>query len=384
MNYLRHDGAYVSLKTIDKNKNAKEYLDFKVMKGKTEEEAKEALNNLAIKDHLAIIENDTGKFVGTIGFDNIVQSNQRANISFDFSEEVNGNKTKKILYGQKAIRAMTRYAFESLNLRNVLAEIPANDETAVELFRDLDLYDYIGTRSFSKKAGDELYGTHMFEEVPYGVNLNKGHLLLPENKVLVYNQERNIELENMKKELNGSSFKLIDPETYEEDDTNYLQEIFGKSLNEANLATEIGFYKTTFNDYRLSKKFKGPNKYDYLIVHNDGKVIGYVEKLHNDPSNLATDIDVAIIDKNYKNKDIESEALKIYSDELRRIGYVSIASIGFNYSDDSLLVRKNAGFEKYANRTEAYFGLGKLQDMSYFEKTFDDDIGKSFVKKYPQ
>lgn len=378
MNYLRHDGAYVSLKTIDKDKNAKDYLDFKVMQGKTEEEAKEALNKLAIKDYLAIIENDTDKFVGTIGFDSIVQTNQRANISFDFSEEVNGNKAKKILYGQKAINAMTRYAFESLNLRNVLAEIPANDEVAVELFRDLDLYDYIGTRNFSKKVGDELYGTHMFEVVP---DTNEEHLLLPENKVLVCNQERIVDLGKKKMVLNGSSFKLIDPENYEEDETDYLQERFGRSLNEQNLATDIGFYKTTFNDYRLSKKFKGPNRYDYLIVHNDGKVIGYVEKLHNDPSNLATDIDVAIIDNDYKNMGIESDALKIYSDELRRIGYVSISSIGFNYSDDSLSVRKNAGFKKYANRTEAYFGFGKLQDMSYFEKPFDDEMGKSFVKK---
>lgn len=381
MNYLRHDGAYVSLKTIDKDKNAKDYLDFKVMQGKTEEEAKEALNKLAIKDYLAIIENDTNKFVGTIGFDSIVQTNQRANISFDFSEEVNGNKAKKILYGQKAINAMTRYAFESLNLRNVLAEIPANDEVAVELFRDLDLYDYIGTRNFSKKVGDELYGTHMFEVVP---DTNEEHLLLPENKVLVCNQERIVDLGKMKMVLNGSSFKLIDPENYEEGETDYLQERFGKSLNEQNLATDIGFYKTTFNDYRLSKKFKGPNRYDYLIVHNDGKVIGYVEKLHNDPSNLATDIDVAIIDNDYKNMGIESEALKIYSDELRRIGYVSISSIGFKfngYSDDSLSIRSKAGFKEYAKRTKAYFGFGRLHDMIYFEKPFDDDIGKSFIKK---
>ena len=388
MNYIRHKRNDLTLRVLDKTLNVKDYLEFEGMEGKTEQEASEKLNELATKNYLGIFV--YSKMMGIIGLKNVIQTNQRANLDLSFIKDLDEEAKGK--YTTLAIKQYTEYAYNFLNLHNILLELPEDDLLSDWIISGWESFDtlctatLIGKRNFSvlNKNKSGLIGTKLIEILNrpcYYDEIDEYHkndIIVPDEKILY---KKNV--------IDGDRITLIDPCEYlaqtpkdkKEKVRQELINMFGKAFNEQTLATELGYYKMTFNDYRLNRKIESydDNRFEYLILSSTGEVIGCVYNWRNDFQNRSVDIDAAITNEGFRYRGLESEALMLYSNELKRRGYISIASYGFDYSKESLEIRKNAGFEKYATRHDSYFAYGKLQDMVMYE---DNNFDEESIKEY--
>lgn len=368
MNYLRMKGKNVSLTSIDYIKNAKDYLLFNSNnENRSMNELKDELNSYAKNNYFAIIENDSRKLVGLIGFKDLIQSNQRSNIDLILSKKLD---TQKYLeYGSESLRMISDYSFNSLNLHNLLC-LDSN-LGFYDMYVDAG-YNYIGSRHAAELGKDSFNDVHLFQRLPYSKTENENEIV-PCNTIIT--KPNNLSINELPKIVNGQEITLIRPDQLDTKSRSYVRRRLGKSLNNAYDASAMGEYKMIYNDFRLNNKLSGKGQFDYLILDKNEKPIGYVDRLHINNNNLCTDIEINLFNESYRNKGHGSKAYKLYVDVLRKAGYVSIGSVVFDFNAPSINMHEKLGFNSYATRDESYFAFGKLCDMHYYEADLDSDLG---------
>ena len=377
MNYVRHKGKYVYLASLDTEKDNEKYLEFSKMEGKTLEESKEALNKLNIDNYLGIFENDTNELIGTIGLSSIIQTNRRANMNLDLLDTLDPDKKKK--YGSEALQLLLDYAYGTLNLHSILAEVPEYNKELLSTYKDKDnIFSYIGTRRFSSKNDEDLYGTILFDANP---NNKEKNILIPHQEVLKVGNEKvdtKIMQDSIYSDIGAKNeISLVKPQLIGEFSKLDIDNI-GRALNNPKLAANMGEYKFVYNDYRVNKKAKSV---DYLICNDNNIIIGFADRLHVDNNNLATDVEMILFNKTYRGKGYGIEAMNLYLNELRKAGYVSIGGVVFDFNEHSNRYTSNhIGGNLYATRKESYFANGKLNDMNYYDLQMDESI-KEVSKK---
>lgn len=373
MNYIRSKQKNISLASIDFENNALDYAFFnKKNESKNLEDLKSELNNYSANNYFAIIENGTNKLVGIVGFKNLIQSNQRSNIDLILSEKL--DKEKSIKYGSEALKGISDYAYDVINLHSLLCE--DSDINLSSMYENAG-YQYIGTRHSCLLKEGNLKDLHFFQKLP-NMALEGKHVEGLEQFIVSPKTFKVSELPLMVKEGN---ITLLRPKYLDKTQKSIAKELLGKSLNNSFDAAAMGESKTLYNDYRLNKKLDEKTGYDYIILNNDGYPIGYVDRLHVDKNNLSTDVEINIFDSESRNKGYGKEAYQTYIKVLRQIGYISIGSVVFGFNNPSIKLHEGLKFNEYALRNESYFALGKLQDMHYYEANFEDlDYRKKLSK----
>lgn len=373
MNYLRMKGKNISLTSIDYIKNTRDYLLFNSSnKNKTMDELRDDLNNYARDNYFAIVENGSRKLVGLIGFKNLIQSNQRTNIDLILSEEL--TEEKSLEYGSEALKMISDYSFNALNLHNLLCQ-DSNLES-YDMYVDAG-YEYIGSRHAAKLGNDSFKDVHLFQKLPSSNMVNKS-VIVPNN--IIINKPNNLSINELPEIVNGQEITLIKPDQLDNKTISYVRRRLGKSMNDSYDASAMGEYKMIYNDFRLNNKLSGKGQFDYLILDENGNPIGYVDRLHVDKKNFCTDIEINIFNKSTRNKGYGHKAYELYVNVLRNSGYISIGSVVFDFNKPSLNMHEKLGFNPYAIRNESYFAFGKLNDMHYYEAGLTNDLGYSKSK----
>lgn len=367
MNFIRAKQKNISLSSIDYKGNVKDYNGFNYdTKKKNEIELEKELNDFSTKNYFAIVENETHKFVGMVGFKNLIQSNQRTNIDLILSDEL--EEEKRIEYGSEALKMISNYSFDTINLHNLLCE--ESDLKSCNMYIDAG-YEYIGTRHVATLEGDTLKDLHFFQKLPYFTK-RKDSIVVPKNTLTF--RTNGLSISELPKIVNNLNVTLIRPEELDDKTLSFVKEELGKSLNDNYDASAMGEYKTIYNDFRLNKKLYGTNTFDYLILDETSKPIGYVDRLHIDNKNFRTDVEINIFSSSSRNKGYGSDAYKLYVRTLRSMGYVSIGSVVFDFNKPSINMHERIGFNEYALRDESYFAFGKLNDMHYYEASFEEEL----------
>ena len=382
MNFVRFKGKYVDLSTIDINENIDTYANFfSKAFGKTEEEIRKILTDYKANSFLAILEKNEENLLGLIGFEKQNLLNLRSNITLDLID-VHSDKEKLLQCGKESISLLTDYAYNTLNYKNILAEVPTCSTEELESFSGS--YDYIGTRDFSYKTNNNLYDTAFFEMTPNKFNQSDLAHYVGESKILKI--KYNLNLKNKMDIIKGDRVDLVIPSKtilYIENNPNWSYILanktmfeLGSSLNDMDDALCMGEAKEVVDLYSMAKSF------DYYIVDKNGMPIGYVNRLNIDNNNLKTDIEINIFNKNYRGKGYGRDAYAMYIKELRRIGYVSIGDVVFDFNKSSLNMHDNMELNEYAIRSESYFAYGKYQDMHYYEVPieYEETDRKTIIK----
>lgn len=374
MNFLRNKSKNISLASIDFEKNAADYALFnEENKEKNIEKLKKELNDYSTKNYFAIIENGTKRLVGIIGFKNLIQSNQRSNIDLILSENI--EREKRMQFGFEALNEISNYAYNAMNLYNLLVE--ETDFENCSMYTDAG-YEYIGSRHYCVLKNGKLSNLYLFQKIPDLVSKSnmpeKGDCLIPMSNLMT--------IKDLPEIVTGKDIMLVRPSTLNDQRKNEVKYALGRSLNDFFDSSSMGEYKMIYNDYRLNKKLDNKNGFDYFILNKNGEPIGYVDRLHVDDKNLKTDVEINIFDKASRNKGYGSLAYQTYINILRQIGYVSIGSVVFSFNKPSIKLHESLKFNEYALRNESYFALGKLQDMHYYEVSFEDlDYSKTKIGK---
>lgn len=359
MNYLRSKKKNISLASIDFESNAMDYALFnKENQGKTIDELKEELNKYSYNNYLAILENGTNKMIGIVGFKNKIESNRRANIDLIFSDEL--EYEKKITYGKEALDGVSDYAYYSLNLYNLLCE--ETNLKLADMYKDAG-FEYIGARHNTILEDNKLNDLYFFQKMPKKVSTHNGLEIMP-SSIITPNKLSIDALPQMS--INGV-VTLVKPSALDESDIEHTKIMLANSFNNPYDAACMGESKVIYNDFRLNKKFDDKTGFDYFILDESGKPIGYVDRLHLNNKNLSTDVEINIFDSEKRGKGYGKAACEAYVDVLRKAGYVSIGSVVFGFNSPSMKLHRSTGFNEYALRDESYYALGKLQDMHYYE-----------------
>lgn len=372
MNYIRGIAKHIYLASIDFESNALDYALFnKENQNKSIEQLKEELNNYSIKNYFAIIEKNTNKLVGIVGFKNLIQANQRANIDLILNDEL--GKEKKLEYGKEALDGISIYAYVSMNLYNLLCEETNFD--SCQMYQDAG-YEYIGTRHNTVLKENKLGDLHLFQRRP-DITFTERTIIRKETNYII---PASLIISELPQIVTENNVTLVRPSKLNWKEKNDIRVSLGNSLNDFYDSSCMGEYKMIYNDYRLSKKMDDKNGFDYFILNENGKTIGYVDRLHINNKNLSTDIEINIFDKSSRKKGYGTKAYQAYVKTLRQIGYVSVGSVVFGFNESSKSLHKTLGFNKYAIRNKSYFADGKLQDMHYYEADLTNDLGYSKSK----
>ncbi len=110
----------------------------------TQKKEKNILEEMALNHHaFAIIDKQLNKIVGVIGLENLDTINRATEMGVFLGDKGYWNKG----YGEEAIRLMLDYAFNILNINNIMIEVIEYNERAI------NCYKKIGFREIGKRRG---------------------------------------------------------------------------------------------------------------------------------------------------------------------------------------------------------------------------------------
>lgn len=121
---------------------------------------------ISLKDEKKYLENETGysfaivlkekeKLIGNISLKNVNHINQTATLGIFIGEKEDRNKG----YGKEAIKILLNYAFNTLNLNNIMLEVYSFNKYAVRT------YEKIGFRKIGRRRDSIYRNGRLYDEI---------------------------------------------------------------------------------------------------------------------------------------------------------------------------------------------------------------------------
>lgn len=333
------------------------------------EDARNELNDMAVKNVFAIVDKDTNQFIGLTGFSNTQAMNQRSHMWVKMSPEIDYDS--QIFKGVQATDLMLEYAFDVMNLHSIVVDVPAFNKQALDICSNSQLR-FMSERKHASRMGDNLYSTISFQctKPLYGTKKFSTRLNFSNDTRSI--QDMAVDEANLQKVLKGKRVVLSKYAGQEE----YISRM-ARFLNDPSVSIPLGEYKTNWNEYRAKKQLESV---DYLIEKDDN-IIGYINLFRKDFYNKTADLEVMIGDRNEQNKGYGTEAMQLFLGEQFSNGpYNSLVSNIFEFNLPSKKLHEAVGYHEIGVRPEAYYAYGRLNDMHTYEIN-SDLYQKKMLKK---
>ncbi len=320
------------------------------------EDARNELNDMAVKNVFAVVDKNTNQFIGLTGFANTQAMNQRSHMWIKMSPEIDyGSQVSK---GAQATDLMLEYAFDIMNLHSIVVDVPAFNKQVLDICSHSQL-QFMSERKHASRMGDNLYSTISFQctKPLYGTKHFPTQLSFSNDARSI--QDMAVDEANLQKFLKGNRIVLSKYAGQEE----YIPRM-ASFLNDPSVSIPLGEYKTNWNDYRAKKQLESV---DY-VIEKDGNIIGYINLFRKDLYNKTADLEVMIGDRSEQNKGYGTEAMQLFLDEQFSNGpYNSLVSNVFEFNLPSKKLHEAVGYHEIGVRPEAYYAYGKLNDMHTYE-----------------
>lgn len=373
--YKKIDGDFVYLASINLN-DADKYMEwvncssdnaqivFGGYTGKTiesEEQAREQLNDMAVKNVFAIIDKSTNQFIGLTGFSNTQAMNQRSGIWIKM--DTNLDYEKQVAQGAEALDFMLEYGFDIMNLNSIVMDVPVFNQQALDICNASQMNFMAERHASSKFSDDKFYNTVSFQcsKNLYGRKTDISDLILDRSGKTITGLA--VDESNLGKVLNGENITLSKYQGQED----YVPRM-ASFLNDPLVSIPLGEYKTNWNDYRAKKQLESV---DY-VIEKDGILIGYVNLFRKDMYNRTADLEIMIGDRSQQRKGYGTEAMELLlAEEYQNGPFNSLVSNVFEFNEASHKLHEDVGYQKIGVRNQGYYAYGKLNDMHTYEMNRD-------------
>lgn len=329
------------------------------------EEARDKLNDMAIKNYFAIIDKSNNKLIGFTGLSNVQSMNQRSSIWIKIDPSISFDK--QVHFGAEAIDLLLEYAFEIMNLNSIVMDVPAFNKQGLEIAKTANMF-FMCERHEASCYDDKYYNLESFQCTRSMYGTKKGVSLLDIDESYVEYPKSTFDNSSSSLHRDGSSITLT---KYDTSKVDYVSKM-AHFLNNPLVSIPLGEYKINWNDYRALKQLQDVS---YIIEKYDD-LIGYINLFRKDSFNNSADLEIVIGDRNEQNKGYGREALSLFLEELyNNSSYNSLVSSIFDFNAVSTKLHESMGYEKIGTRKEAYFAYGRLNDMNIYE------MNKTLYKK---
>lgn len=333
------------------------------------EDARNELNDMAVKNVFAVVDKNTNQFIGLTGFINTQAMNQRSHMWIKMSPEIDYDS--QVSKGAQVTDLMLEYAFDIMNLHSIVVDVPAFNKQTLDICSNSQL-QFMSERKHASRMGDNLYSTISFQctKPLYGTKHFPTQLSFSNDVRSIHDMA--VDEANLQKVLKGNRIVLSKYAGQEE----YIPRM-ASFLNNPRVSIPLGEYKTNWNDYRAKKQLESV---DY-VIEKDGNIIGYINLFRKDLHNKTADLEVMIGDRSEQNKGYGTEAMRLFLDEQFSNGpYNSLVSNVFEFNLPSKKLHEAVGYHEIGVRSEAYYAYGKLNDMHIYEIN-RDSYQKKMSKK---
>ena len=117
------------------------------------EDARNELNDMAVKNVFAVVDKNTNQFLGLTGFANTQAMNQRSHMWIKMSPEIDYDS--QVFKGAQAADLMLEYAFDIMNLHSIVVDVPAFNKQALDICSNSQL-QFMSERKHASRMGDNL------------------------------------------------------------------------------------------------------------------------------------------------------------------------------------------------------------------------------------
>lgn len=353
---------YYEWKNCDDEENRIVFNTYKYGKLENPESALKELNDLAIDDAFAIV-NDS-KLIGFIGYSDTKMFNQRTNVWIQINPAI--DMDKQIAFGVEALDTFINYSYDSMNFNNIIMQFPTFNKQALEILKNSNM-QYLGTTSFTELYQDNLYYNEVYYQTTktsYAKKQLHNEKIDKEYKRIVIPSES-----KLSELVQGERISLMKCST----PTDGQVSQFLKNLNNPRIAIPFGWYKTNWNDYR-SRKYLANS--DYVVMQGES-LVGCVNLFRKDERSHNAQLEI-MIGEDYQGKGYGREAfLLLLKDAFVNGGYVNLLSSVFSFNNKSQNLHESLGYHKIGSRKKAYYAYETFHDIEMYEMTKD-----TYCKKY--
>lgn len=326
------------------------------------QDAEKILNDLATDDAFAII-NDN-QLIGLIGYSRMKLCNQRTNVWIQMDPYL--DMDKQVFFGEEALDALIRYSYDSMNLHNIMMQVPAFNIQALEILRNSNM-QYLGSSVATALYQNDLYYSTVYYQTTKERYLeNYKHIEKIDKscrRIMIPDDSKLSEL------VQGEKISLVKCKNPTDKQVSRCAEI----LNNPKVGIPFGWHKVNWNDYRARKYLSNS---EYLVLKEE-ELVGCVNLFRKDVRSHNAELEI-MIGEQYQKKGYGREALTLLlQDAFENGGYVSLLSSIFSFNDKSQKLHEAMGYHKFGSRMESYYAYGEFHDIEMYEMPRD-----SYFKKY--
>lgn len=326
------------------------------------QDAEKILNDLATEDAFAII-NDN-QLIGLIGYSRMKLCNQRTNIWIQMDPYL--DMDKQVFFGEEALDAFIKYSYDSMNLHNIMIQVPAFNKQALEILRNSNM-QYLGSSVATALYQNDLYyNTVYYQTTKESYLENYKHIEKIDKscrRIMIPNDSKLSEL------VQGDKVSLVKCKSPTDKQISKCAEI----LNNPKVGIPFGWYKVNWNDYRARKYLSNS---EYLVLKEE-ELVGCVNLFRKDVRSHNAELEI-MIGEQYQKKGYGREALTLLlRDAFENGGYVNLLSSIFSFNDKSQNLHESMGYHKFGSRMESYYAYGEFHGIDMYEMPRD-----SYFKKY--
>lgn len=310
------------------------------------------------------------KVIGIIGLTNIIYSNKRANLNIFIDKNIENNIATEL--ATLLINDYIDY-IHKCNIHNIMISISGSESNKLDIISKTKL-NYFGYIPYGgTNENNQIESKYMFQHIP-GMKKNNG-IILPKNII----KEKDY-FQKSKKEMDsvidiGDGYKLVAPKIFNNLDINidniidsHIEAMKNREKFSIPLGEDKYILQKDTGDEPISNAVMN---YSYILLDKNNKYAGYINILRTSPNKVNAEIEVGIKPE-LQHSGLGKIIINEFYNQLFSIGYASITSAVFEFNKPSIKLH-----EKIAKlngiRVESYYINGKLWDMNYYSKTYEEN-----------
>lgn len=325
----------------------------------TIEEALEKLQEMADDNVFAIISKENDKLIGFTSLTNIQAMNQRSSMWIKIDTDI--DFLNQVFFGAEAVDLLLDYAFNIMNLNNVVIDVPVFNRQALEICKHASMFFMAERHEACHYKDGKFYNLESFQctKNMYGTKREVSTLEI-DDSYIEYPYEMFQDKSMSDTVINDKSDIILSKYEKQKD---YITRM-ASFLNNPVVSIPLGEYKVNWTD---SSALEHLESVSYLIKSYE-ELIGYVNLFRRDSYNHRADLEIMIGDREFQNKGYGREALELFLSEIYvNSSYNALLSNIFDFNIASAKLHESLGYVKIGTRRESYYAYGKLNDMDIYE-----------------
>lgn len=326
---------------------------------KSIDEAREKLQEMANGNVFAIVSKASDKLIGFTSLINIQAMNQRSSMWVKI--DTNIDFFNQVFLGAEAVDLLLDYAFNIMNLNNIVIDVPAFNKQALGICKHSNMFFMAERHEACHYKDGKFYNLESFQctKSMYGTKREVSTLEIDDSYVK-YPDEM-FQDKSMPDTVVSDKLPIVLSKYELQKD--YIVRM-ANFLNNPVVSIPLGEYKVNWTDSLALEQLESVS---YLIKSYE-ELIGYVNLFRKDSYNHRADLEIMIGDLEFQNKGYGREALELFLSEIyANSSYNALVSNVFDFNIASAKLHESLGYEKIGTRCEAYYAYGKFNDMNIYE-----------------